>query len=327
MERPIHIFSPPHREEMGHQDGNRHASHLQELLRRLLVEEEEPERPHRHRDQEIQELPRAQDVLVLAGDDIRGGDKGQARHEEKLQPIRPFRPGHRKQAHTEQGGERHRERRDIALPYAPAQDEPIHRGDTQQRGGERPPAERTEDVHPPPKQGQEPKDVHPEQTAHADNQRRVVRPVGRLRVVVGDEQLVERQDEAEHRDRRGAKRQEVGVRAGQQGIEKQGKQRLLAHQHQRVVRPVHQERPQSHQREAGEVSDGLIPEHEAERVPQGSGRHLAIHRIADGTYVSGYPAYNASARHVHVHAGRRERVPILAMVIEALHLFQWTIEN
>jgi len=64
--------------------------------------------------------------------------------------------------------------------------------------------------------------MNPKQTTDTDQQGGTVGLLSRFGVMIGSEQLVNRQDQAENTDRSRFQRKEVGIRTDEQDIKKEG---------------------------------------------------------------------------------------------------------
>ena len=78
----------------------------------------------------------------------------------------------------------------------------------------------------------------PKQTAYTDQQGGTVGLLSRPGIMIGREQFVNSQKQAENTDRSRFQRKEVGIRTDDQVIEEDGQQRLLPYQHQYIVRTM-----------------------------------------------------------------------------------------
>ena len=80
--------------------------------------------------------------------------------------------------------------------------------------------------------------MNPKQTAYTDQQGGTVGLLSRLGIMIGREQLVNSQNQAENTDRSRFQRKEVGIRTDEQDIEEEGLHRLFPYQHQYIVRTM-----------------------------------------------------------------------------------------
>ena len=80
--------------------------------------------------------------------------------------------------------------------------------------------------------------MNPKQTAYTDQQGGTVGLLSRPGIMIGREQLVNSQNQAENTDRSRFHRKEVGIRTDEQDLEEEGQHRLLPYQHQYIVRTM-----------------------------------------------------------------------------------------
>ena len=110
---------------MGDQYGRGDTGCLQKLFRCLLVQEIERKGPHRHADQEGQELACTQHIFVFVRDDVDSGYSRQYGDGDDSDPVEQPDARSGQDAYLEQRGKRNRERREVAEPDTPTQQEPV----------------------------------------------------------------------------------------------------------------------------------------------------------------------------------------------------------